>query len=201
MRAFGCSVAPVAIRSIPRIFPILYFPLPTLHVPTTFLTEQAYGHFPQYLHNESLFPVENGLRDPRFVPPAPPLCTKRLGKQLRLSPPVLNPSTSQILPSGSQGSKKSRISSAEKKNSFPFLNVEVFFFFLLSLMKSKTLMCPIAPLLQICSDLAHRVLSPRLRWTQLRVVGMWARKRVDSIWDKITAIYAASIEAKSSQFT
>lgn len=78
---------------------------------------------------------------------------------------ILNPSTPQILPNGSQGSKKSRISSAEKKNTFLFLNVGLFFFFLLSLMKSKTLMCLIAPPLQICSDLARGVFSPRLTKT------------------------------------
>lgn len=35
----------------------------------------------------------------------------------------------------------------------------------------------------------------------MRMVGMQARKRVDSSWDKITAIYAAPVEVQSSQFT
>lgn len=80
MTAFGCSVASVAIQTIPRIFPILHIPLPTLHVPTVFRRDQAYGHFPQLLHSESLCPAEDGLRDPLFVPPAPPLGMKRLEK-------------------------------------------------------------------------------------------------------------------------
>jgi len=73
---------------------IPHIPLPTLRVPTVFLRDQAYGHFPQHLHSESLSPAEDGLRDPLLAPPAPPLCTKRLGKQLRISPLILSPSTS-----------------------------------------------------------------------------------------------------------
>lgn len=80
MIAFACSVTPVAKQTVPRISDITHIPLPTLHVPTVFLRDQAYGHFPQYFHSESLCLAEGGLRDPLFVPPVPPLFVKRLGK-------------------------------------------------------------------------------------------------------------------------
>jgi len=68
-------------------------------------------------------------------------------------------------------------------------------------------MCLTAPPLQICSDLVCRVFLPRLTNTAMvqldtaKVVGMQARKRVDSSRDKRTAIYAAPVEARSLQFT